>query len=146
MSTYAAPQGILVGLDGSPPSKVAVDWAAREAASRNVPLRLVCVLGPPMLTTWPEVPMPSDYARWQQEQGDRALAAAREVAEQAAKDSGGITVRTETPIGSAVPTLTDLSSDADMVVVGSHGRGALARGLLGSVSSGLVRQPIARSR
>src|SRR4249919_1440750 len=105
MSTHAAPRGILVGFDGSPPSKVAVEWAAREAALRKAPLRLVCVLNPPMLRMWPERPMPAEYTRWQQKAGRTALDGARRVAEQAAKDSGGVMVHTEMPTGSTVPIL-----------------------------------------
>ncbi|MGZ8802006.1 MAG: universal stress protein, partial [Mycobacterium sp.] len=38
MSTQPAPLGIVVGVDGSAASRVAVDWAARDAALRRVPL------------------------------------------------------------------------------------------------------------
>ena len=34
---------IIVGTDGSEPSLRAVDWAAREAAARGLPLRMVSV-------------------------------------------------------------------------------------------------------
>jgi nucleotide-binding universal stress UspA family protein len=39
-----------------------------------------------------------------------------------------------------VPALVDLSRKAKLIAVGNSGRGALARGLLGSVSSSLVRR------
>ena len=41
MSGRTTHQGIVVGVDGSPSSRVAVRWAAREATMRNVPLTLV---------------------------------------------------------------------------------------------------------
>lgn len=41
MSSPREPLGIVVGIDGSAPSKVAVDWAAREAELRNLPLTIV---------------------------------------------------------------------------------------------------------
>ena len=58
MSTPATHRGIVVGVDGSSASKVAVDWAARDAAMRKIPLTVVNVLDPPMVTTFPEIPMP----------------------------------------------------------------------------------------
>ena len=41
MTTFV---GIVVGYDGSSPSDTAVDWAAREAARRELPLRIVCAV------------------------------------------------------------------------------------------------------
>ena len=37
-------------------SKVAVDWAARDAAIRKIPLTVVIVMNPPMAMTFPEAP------------------------------------------------------------------------------------------
>ncbi len=73
MSTPATHRGILVAVDGSPESKVAVDWAARDAAMHRAPLKLVHVLNPPVVMTFPEVPMPPGYLQWQEESGHKIL-------------------------------------------------------------------------
>ena len=146
MSTCATHRGIVVGVDGSPAATVAVDWAASDAALRDVPLTLVHVLTPPTVvtsvprtaTTWPAVPLPSGFKQWQQIQGRRILREAHEAVEDRARAARPSSVNTELLSGSTVPTLVDLSEEAEMIVVGCRGRGALRRRLLGSVSSGLV--------
>ncbi|MCX2931307.1 universal stress protein [Mycobacterium sp. CVI_P3] len=137
MSTPATKYDIVVGVDGSPESKVAVDWAARDAALRRLSVRLVHVLIPPVVMTFPEVPMPSGYLQWQEDSGREILDSACKTVMEATKDHP-VEVATELVSGPAVPTLVDLSKDAQLLVVGCRGRGALARGLLGSISTGLI--------
>jgi nucleotide-binding universal stress UspA family protein len=138
MSSPATHRGIVVGVDGSPPSRVAVDWAARDAAARKLPLTLVHVLGAPTVMTFPKVPMPLGYLQWQEDEGRKILNDAMKTVEESTKKTGPIDVDTELVTGPSVATLVDLSKDAEMVVVGCRGQGALARSLLGSVSTGLV--------
>ncbi|MDT5083878.1 MAG: hypothetical protein QOJ61_921, partial [Mycobacterium sp.] len=57
MSAPIGHPGILVGVDGSPASKYAVDWAARDAAMRNVRLTLVHAVRP-IGTILPPLPAP----------------------------------------------------------------------------------------
>lgn len=135
MSTAAGSRPIVVGVDGSPASRVAVDWAARDASLRGVPLKLVQVLNPPVVMVFPEVPMPPGYLEWQQSEGQALLDAAKATALEAAPD---LEVTTEMVSGPSIPTLVEQSRDAEMLVVGCRGRGAIARRLLGSVSSGLI--------
>ena len=139
MSTAPSTRPIVVGVDGSAASKVAVDWAVRTAAMRRAPLKLVNVLNPPVVMAFPEVPMPSGYLKWQEEEGRKVLETALATARAAAPD---IEISSELVAGPSVPTLVEESKNAKMIVVGCRGRGALARGLLGSVSNALVHHAL----
>ncbi|PJE22123.1 MAG: universal stress protein UspA [Mycobacterium sp.] len=128
--------GLVVGVDGSSASNAAVTWAARDAAMRNAPLTLVHMLSA-YVPTFPQIPLPGGVAVWQEEDGRLVLEEAAKLARESA--GGAIAVTTELKSSPPIPTLVQLSEDADMVVVGSHGRGAVGRVLLGSVSSGVLR-------
>jgi len=126
---------IFVGVDGSSASKVAVRWAARDAWMRNVALTVVHVLPAPA-ETWPRIPPPVGLAQWQERQGNRIIADAIKIAQQSI--DGRSHINSELLVGATVATLIDLSKEAEMIVVGCRGRGALQQRLLGSVSAGLV--------
>ena len=144
-SIHTTPGGIVVGVDGSPASRVAVDWAAREAVMRNRPLTLVHVVPATALPTRFEIPMRAEFEAESRKWGREALRDARKTAEEATRGSH-LVVDTELVTDGVVPALVDLSKDAEMIVVGCRGLGAIRRRLLGSVSWGLVlhaRCPVA---
>jgi nucleotide-binding universal stress UspA family protein len=138
MTTPIKRHGILVGIDGSSASNAAVCWAAREAAMRNRPLTLVHTLKT-FVPTFPQIPMPSGVAVWQEDDGRKVLEHAVKIAEDAVQTDGKIEITSHLKSSPPVPTLVEMSQDAEMIVVGSNGRGAVGRALLGSVSSGVVR-------
>ena len=139
MSMPTTHHGIAVGVDGSPPSKVAVDWAAREASLRGLPLTLVHVIPSSLTRMWPEVPIPPELQEWHELNGHEILREARQVAEDATKGPNGIEVSSHIVTGNTSAILIDLSKEAAMIVVGCRGLGAIGRRLLGSVSWGVVR-------
>ncbi len=129
-----------MGADGSAASAAAVAWATRDAAMRKVSLTLVHVVTPvaPTVAPWPEIPVGGDFFSWQDEEAKRILEEARKTVAESSHDAAPPMVHSAVLHGGVVPTMVDLSKDADMIVVGSHGHGAFSRALLGSVSTGLV--------
>jgi nucleotide-binding universal stress UspA family protein len=138
MSAQAKDHGIIVGADGSPASNAAVCWAAHEAVLRHLPLTVVHVVSP-AASPWSQAPLLDEFAVWQENEGHRILADAVKLAREAAKDNPRISIESELMFSATVPTLVNLSKEAELIVVGNYGRGALARSLVGSTSSGLVR-------
>ncbi len=139
-------RGVVVGVDGSPSSDAAVDWAAREAASHGVLLTLAHIHPLPLEMAWPEPIVSAEFVGQQQKYGEEIVQRAQQIVLEAAGDRGAVEVDREVSVGPIVPTLVDLSKGADMIVVGCRGQGPIDRLLLGSVSSGLLhhaRCPVA---
>jgi nucleotide-binding universal stress UspA family protein len=130
--------GIVVGVDGSPNSERALDWAMRQAAALHVPLTVVAV-HEVAKSYWGGIPVigPADKPLL-----DRLDEAAEEMTQKVASRLGGtgpasVTVRAVS--GFVVKELVDASHDADMVVLGARGGSGFARLLMGSVSSEVVQ-------
>jgi nucleotide-binding universal stress UspA family protein len=120
--------GILAGYDGSVGGEQALSWAAREARSRGMMLT-VCQAWAPGFAALPGEADVFDLAR---RSGERVIA---DGLQHARGLMGPGEVRPLLVGGSAATVLCEHSRDAEMVVVGSRGRGGVAGLLLGSVSS-----------
>ncbi|MET0473631.1 MAG: universal stress protein [Mycobacterium sp.] len=137
--------GILVGVDGSAESDAAVRWATAEAIMRSAPITLMHVV-PPVVVTWPVIPVAAGITEWQEHHARLAIDQGRAVVDAAAGESLAPSVHTEVGYGTIAAKLIEASREASMTVVGSRSLGALGRTLLGSVSTNLLhhaRGPVA---
>ncbi|MGC4846106.1 universal stress protein [Micromonospora sp. DT15] len=115
---------VAVGVDGSEPSLVALGFAAERAAQRQVPLRV--------LHAW--TPGPNAEAGVPDER-----AAVEQALEPWRRTFAELTIAVDLVPTSPAAMLIEASRDAQLVVVGSRGRGGLAGMLLGSVSQQLIQ-------
>jgi nucleotide-binding universal stress UspA family protein len=126
---------IVVGVDTLETSGDAIRWAADEARLRGATLRA--------LHAWIYVPAQSpadsafsgalpadtiDLMHIEREAAERALS------EAVANLAGDVPVEPQLVEDAARSALVDASKTADLIVVGSHGRGGIAAAVLGSVS------------
>jgi nucleotide-binding universal stress UspA family protein len=137
MSETSTKYGILVGVDGSAESDAAVSWAAHEASIRGEPVTLMHGVQP-VVVNWPVSDGHSTVAQWQEENARHAIDQGRKSFGAALEASQQPDIRTEVLYSHPVDALVDASTEARMIVVGSHGRGAFGRLLWGSVSRGVV--------
>lgn len=128
-------RGVVVGVDGSEASRTAVAFAAEEASKRGVPLIAVFAWMPPLT--------PGLEYLWSEELITSQRSAAEE---QIAIGLAGLAERypdleihREIVQAPPVSALVNAAEKAELVVVGSRGRGGLSRLLLGSVSHGVLQ-------
>ncbi|MGA9761475.1 MAG: universal stress protein [Gaiellaceae bacterium] len=122
---------IVVGVDGSKCSHSALIFALEEARIRKAKLRVVVV--------W-HVPLAAYGAGWAPPPphlSEDSEAAAKEVLEEAlrlAKNGDGVEIEPLVHEGQPADVLVEASAEAELLVVGSRGRGGFRELLLGSVS------------
>ncbi|MEU2544358.1 universal stress protein [Streptomyces roseolus] len=121
---------IVAGVDGSPESLAAAEWAAREAGHRGVALRLAHAW------RWEPLDLPLVQDKGVQEQAAEQVvrAAEREITER----HPGLAVTAEVLTDTPVAALLAAQEDAGMLVIGSRGHGAVAGFLLGSYGQQVI--------
>ena len=129
---------IVVGVDGSKASEAALQWAYREAAMAHAELEVLHAWEYPYPVAEPNPTGPRH--RMQQhalEELDRSTIALKHLG-----NRNGVKVQARLAEGSTAKVLLDASADADLIVVGSRGRGGFASLMLGSVSRTIVQHAL----
>jgi len=125
-----AAKPVIVGVDGSEQSLLAVEWAAQEARRHSSPLRIVSA--PDVMPRMHAYhASPAELAAALRGVAARALAAAITRCDEVAP---GLPVDTCLLSGPPAVAVAETGSDASMLVVGARGAGGFAAMMLGSVS------------
>ena len=117
---------IVVGMDGSAAAEAALDWATDEADLRRAEVVVVHAW------TYPYSGEVGSFQARDLTRVDAALMLEEAVA--ASRARGGSPVESELVENDPAPALVDQAVHADLVVVGSRGRGAFRSMLFGSVA------------
>lgn len=130
---------IVVGVDGSTHSAQALGWAAQQAQVEQRKLTLLLTVHPPhgaWLDPTSDNPREGHKAALQAE-GREVMARVREESESLLE---GIDVQSMIVVGDPREVLLEVSAKAEMLVLGSRGRGPLVSVLLGSTSAAVARR------
>lgn len=128
-------QRIVVGVDGSSGGRAALRWALEEAERRHATVDVVLAWHLPYTFGGPAMTVPFDPAEEAsnaKQQLDHLVAAA------VGREHRDLEVNQIVAQGAAARVLLDVAKGADLLVVGSRGRGGFTGLLLGSVSQQCV--------
>jgi nucleotide-binding universal stress UspA family protein len=130
--------GIVVGVNGSPNSARALDWAMGHAAALQVPLTLIAVHEVPK-SYWGGIPVtgPAEPSVL-----DTVRHAAEEMAQQSAAKLGEArppAFQVRAVSGFIVRELVEASQKADLIVIGTPSGSHLSRLVMGSVSNEVLQ-------
>ncbi|MFG2887882.1 universal stress protein [Streptomyces sp. NPDC048297] len=123
---------VTVGIDGSPESRAAVEWAAREALLRGLPLKIVyaCEPTPRFVARTPLLDTEA-YRQWAEQ-------LTHESAQGVRLCHPGIEVTTGQLTGTVADILCEAAGFAELLVLGSRGLGEFEGFMVGSVSLAVV--------
>jgi nucleotide-binding universal stress UspA family protein len=124
-------RAIVVGVDGSAEADAALVFAVAEARLRGLPLRVVCAWEPPASTFvgGAFAVTPDAFVAAEHHADDVLTEALQRIPHE------GVDVEAFSVEGRAASVLVEQAAGAELLIVGSRGRGAAKRLLLGSVSS-----------
>ena len=123
-------RGVVVGIDGSAVSDLAVGYAFEQASMRGVPLEVV--------HAWWTTATSGLTQDFKDEQTNQERLTLSETLVGWSEKYPDVEVRRSLPVGLAVLSLTRAAKNAELLVVGSRGRGGFRSLLLGSVSLGVL--------
>jgi nucleotide-binding universal stress UspA family protein len=125
--------GVVVGIDGSTESRVALRFALDEGVRRATGVRVVSVVLPPQY--WPEAYGLSAPPTIADVKADLRAIAHRMAADVVAEEPrlASVAVELHEMEGRPAAVLVEQSRGADLLVVGHRGRGSFASAMLGSV-------------
>jgi len=121
---------VIAGVDGSPESLAAAEWAAREAERRERPLRL--------LHAWNWAPPAADRPTGSAVHRHQARRVLRQAEDRVRLACPGLRVDDQQVEGPAPAALLDAAEHADLLVVGSRGLSGFTGFLVGSVALDVV--------
>lgn len=121
---------ILVGVDGSPPSRKALTWAAAEAADHQADLVVLNVWEPTLPPPMGLGAAPHDVSDPSQGATEKLLTVVRDEL----GEDPPVLVQPRVKQGNAAEVLIEESENANLLVVGTRGRGGFRGLVLGSVS------------
>lgn len=125
-------EAVIVGIDGSPDSVRALQWAAEYARVFEAPLQALTTFDVPVIYG------PAAMAGW--ENPARLEEGARSTLSDIVREALGEEAQVEERVlrGHPAQVLVEASPDARLLVLGSRGHGGFAGMLLGSVSQHTV--------